>query len=341
MKLKEIIRRVLKEEVELPPFIRRRLNFDDDEIIYYLRKFAIRVFEPDKRIEDRVLKACRNTAYELLSPITDIDDNVYDKIEDKLTYFLRDKYGERLKDFIRNFYNESGDSTDKSYQIWRHNEKNVGEKFVYSFDTWNELLSRNASLFPNLDWADIKETLDSGPDRKPLLIVEPDDKFNSTGYYYSLVKIDRKNPVNFNQKESKKITGSLLKEDSQQKILSLINKHGIGSIIDMVGGYSKLKELVGDNLTKEMKIDVIISYTEKNDGWVSLNDSDDDFVYKETEDGEKFIEYLTSEGVVVVTYEKQGDDWEKIDEYYIWYGHLPDNIFDKIFDLVIKYIEWD
>jgi hypothetical protein len=191
MGLKNTIKKLLREEAKLPLYIKRRLNLNEDEIIYYLRKYALRVFEPDKRIEDRILRVCKNTAYELLSPINDITEDMYHEMYDKLTYYLRDKYGERLKDFIFNFYNESGDSTDKIYQFWEHIEKNGGERTVYSFNTWNELLQWKAVLFPNLDWADIKEKVDSMPDGKPLLIVEPDDKFNSTYYYYSVVKIDR------------------------------------------------------------------------------------------------------------------------------------------------------
>ena len=194
MNLRETIRKVLNENVTLLPQIRRRINFDEKEVINYLRKFSIRVFEPDKNIEKILEKSCRNTAYEILSQITDIYDSLYHRWEDNLTYFLVDKYGERVKDFIQNFYNESGDDSGTVYIFRKHEEKNGnngGRGFSQSFSTWNGLLKEYADWFPSLDWADIKETLDSMPDRKQLLIVEPGDKINTMGYYFSLVKIKR------------------------------------------------------------------------------------------------------------------------------------------------------
>jgi len=192
MSLKDTIRKILREEVELPISVRRRIKISEEDILNYLRKFSIRVFEPDKKIEKRIESSCRNTAYEILdSTHTLIDNDTFSKLEDELTNYLKDKYGEQLKDFIHNFFNESGDSTENVYVFWKHADRNGGNGFSESFDTWNELLKKYADWFPSLDWADIKDTLDSMVDRKPLLIVEPGDKFNTMGYYFSLLKINR------------------------------------------------------------------------------------------------------------------------------------------------------
>jgi hypothetical protein len=196
MNLRETILKVLKEEVELPTSIRRRIKMGEDDIVNFLRKFAIRTFEPNKKIEVIVGKSCKNTAYEILdSTHTHIDSETFDELLDELYRYLKNKYGEQLKEFIQNFYNQSGNEQGTSYFFRKHSEKDGnsgrGQGFSQSFDTWNGLLEEFSSFFPSLDWKDIKETLDSMPDRKQLLIVEPGDKFNTTNYYFSLVKIKK------------------------------------------------------------------------------------------------------------------------------------------------------
>jgi hypothetical protein len=188
-----ISKSIIKEEIEMPLSIRRRIKMGKDDIINYLRKFAIMVFEPDVNIERIVKKSCWNTAYEILdSTHTHIDDNTFYKLEEELTDYLKNKYGEQIKEFIRNYFNEGGDNTDKIYQFWKHAERNGGNGFNDSFTSWNGLLKKYGTWFPSLDWVDIKEKLDSMEDNKPLLIVEPGDKFNSMNYYFSLIKIARK-----------------------------------------------------------------------------------------------------------------------------------------------------
>lgn len=192
MSLKDTIRKILREEVELPISVRRRIKISEEDILNYLRKFSIRTFEPNKKIEAIVGKACSNTAYEILDAThTHIDDKTFDSLLEELSKYLKNKYGEQLKEFMQNFFNESGDSTENVYVFWKHADRNGGNGFKESFHTWNELLMQYGTWFPSLDWADIKDTLDSMVDRKPLLIVTPDDKFNTMGYYFSLVKINR------------------------------------------------------------------------------------------------------------------------------------------------------
>jgi hypothetical protein len=126
-----------------------------------------------------------------------MDSDTFNDLYEEVTKYLKNKYGEQIKEFIRNFYNESGDDNGTAYIFRKHEEMNGnnggGRGFSQSFSTWNKLLKEFGGWFPNLDWADIKETLDSMEDRKQLLIVTPDDKFNTMGYYFSLVKIKRDN----------------------------------------------------------------------------------------------------------------------------------------------------
>jgi len=128
----------------------------------------------------------------------------------------------------------------------------------------------------------------------------------------------------------------VLKEDTKQEVLDFIDEFGISRAVSFFGG-DVLKDILGNDLTKEVILKTIRNFVEENDYWVNLNQHGDEFLYKVTENGEESIEYLTSDGVIVVIYEKQGDDWEVIDEYVIWYEDLSDDIFDKIFNLIIKY----
>lgn len=195
--IKEAIKEVLNE-MEVPVSIRRRINMTEQDIINYLRKFMISQYNynPNAKIDVSVSKACRSTAYEILdSTHTSIDDNTFQILEYELTEYLKNKYGEQTKDFIQNFFNPSGDDEGTTYMFRKHSEKDgnsgMGRGFSQHFETWNELLMSYGTWFPSLDWADVKEKLDSMPDRKQLLISEPGDKNNTMNYYFSLVKIKK------------------------------------------------------------------------------------------------------------------------------------------------------
>jgi hypothetical protein len=189
---------IIKEETQIPAYIRRRVKMSEDSIVNYIKKNVIIQFDSSIKIDVIISRACRNAAYEVLdSTQMGMDSDTFNDLYEEVTKYLKNKYGEQIKEFIRNFYNESGDDNGTAYIFRKHEEMNGnnggGRGFSQSFSTWNKLLKEFGGWFPNLDWADIKETLDSMEDRKQLLIVTPDDKFNSTGYYFSLVKIKRDN----------------------------------------------------------------------------------------------------------------------------------------------------
>ena len=185
MNLKHTIRKVLLES-EIPPSVRRRMRYNEEDIINYLKKFAIRTFQYDKKIDVIVSKACRNTAYEILdSTHTSVDDEIFNGLENRLTYYLKDKYGEQIKEFINSFFDSSGDKLGDVYIFWKHADRNGGNGFSESFETWNMLLRKYADWFPDLDWAEIKTKLD---DNGKLLIKKPGDKNNVYNYYFSLIK---------------------------------------------------------------------------------------------------------------------------------------------------------
>jgi len=192
MNLQETIIKVLRES-KLPPFIRRRLNIDEDIVIDMLKKFVVKVFEPHKKIEAVIGKACANTAYELIDSFgSAMSDDEYYKLEKDLRDFLFSKYGDLLKDYINNYFDSSGDEYGAHYLFWKHADRYGGNGFTNSFPTWNKMLMEYGWWFPDLDWAELKQKLDSMPDRAPLLIKKPNDKNNTMNYYFSLLKVKKK-----------------------------------------------------------------------------------------------------------------------------------------------------
>ena len=117
-----------------------------------------------------------------------VNNDDFHDAEKKIANYLKEKYGSDITEYISNFFNKSGDEKGTTYVFWKHVDRNGGNGFSEGFKTWNDLLKNYSWWFPSLDWVDIKEKLDSMQDNKPLLIVEPDDKFNTMGYYFSLIK---------------------------------------------------------------------------------------------------------------------------------------------------------
>jgi len=188
MELRKMIKKVLKEESSIPSFIKRRNNFTDEEIKKNLKKFAIRVFEPNKKMDYIISKACHNTAYEILDTLTSsVDDNTFREYEYKLTNYLKEKYGDFVKEFLTEFYDAEGDERGNEYVFAKHSERNGGNGFVSSYNTWNELLKEYSWWFTDLDWKEIKRKIDDKMGA-PLLIKKPGDVNNTMNYYFSVAK---------------------------------------------------------------------------------------------------------------------------------------------------------
>ena len=180
---------IKEEESSIPSFIKRRTNFTEEEIKKYLKKFAIRVFEPNKKMDYIISKACHNTAYEILDTITSsVDDNTFREYEYKLTNYLKEKYGDFIKEFLTEFYDAEGDELGNKYIFMKHSERQGGTGFMSSYNTWNELLKEYSWWFPDLDWKKIKEKL-NGMIGQTLLIKKPGDENNTMNYYFSVKRL--------------------------------------------------------------------------------------------------------------------------------------------------------
>jgi hypothetical protein len=180
---------IKEEESSALSFIKRRTIFKEEEIKKYLKKFAIRVFEPNKKMDYIISKACHDTAYEILDSITSsVDDNTYREYEYKLTNFLKEKYGDFIKEFLTEFYDAEGDELGGKYVFAKHSERNGGTGFMSSYNTWNELLKEYSWWFTDLDWKEIKRKIDDKMGF-PLIIKKPGDVYNTMNYYFSVKRL--------------------------------------------------------------------------------------------------------------------------------------------------------
>lgn len=194
MNLRQTIKQVLTEEISLPIYVRRRINLDEENVINLLKTSVLDMSTRVLGGTDAVLKkAFKNTSYDLLNrAFLDLDNDSIYKLIDILSEYLEEKYGEQMKGYIKDFYKETGDEVGSIYVFHKHAERYGGSGFSEGFETWNKLLKKYASWFPDLNWDELKEKLDAKENGKPLLIKNPFDKNNTMGYYFSLIKTKRK-----------------------------------------------------------------------------------------------------------------------------------------------------
>ena len=134
-------------------------------------------------------KVCRYTSYELLEPgLLHMSDNDADNAIDELSKKLKDKYG----DFIKNYTDEVISSDDdETYCFKKHSEEYwenrlTNRGFTECVKGWVPFMDKFGSWFPDLNWNEVKEKLDSNPN-KYILIKKPLENHNYE-YYFSVFK---------------------------------------------------------------------------------------------------------------------------------------------------------
>jgi len=184
----------ITEESTVPPSLRRRVNFgDDDSVFNQLKKQALSSYRYSKEsnnLAGLTSRACHYTAYVFIDEVPELyemPDDEKQKLVDELAEFFRERYGKQLKEFIDNFFELDNNILGDSYIFWKHAYRHGGNGFSDKFESWNDLLRNFASWFPDLDWKEVKKKLD-GMVGQPLLIKKPGDKNNNMGYYFSLIK---------------------------------------------------------------------------------------------------------------------------------------------------------
>jgi hypothetical protein len=185
-KLQEQIRRIVREEMNLPSTIKRRINYSEDRVLYYLKKFTMDFFLDFKNVDELIKTVCDNTSYEIVESATlHLSDEEGNKIINQVSKDIADKF----RDFILGFIEDTfSDDDNNTYVFHKHSEKNGGGKgFVESVTGWNKFLEKYGSWFPDLDWNKVKEKLNSLPNGQKLLIKNPLEG-HVYEYYFSVSK---------------------------------------------------------------------------------------------------------------------------------------------------------
>lgn len=134
-----------------------------------------------------------------------------------------------------------------------------------------------------------------------------------------------------NEEQLKGITKSIIK---------LIDAEGILKVIDIVGGYDTLKELLGDyDIPKQLKIDTIKDYIDtKTDGGIHLGELDEEPIpYHEDNDGYHQIEYLGPSRAIINVWGGYNGQTDK-GEYGVYYEKLPEKSLDDIIEMIINHL---
>ena len=197
MKTRQIIKQILAEETKLSPYIRRRFNAQENDIINQLKKEALRNLKSDKTYLEIIVKSSMDTAYEFLDPIDEWRDLPQKEgviILKDLSKLIYEKYGDIVEEYLNNFFDKKNDKEDGYIYIFHKHENSngTGNGFADSFDTWNDLIRIFGSWFADLNWNELKSRLDEKDGKSSILIKKPGELNNNMGYYFSIRKEPRR-----------------------------------------------------------------------------------------------------------------------------------------------------
>ena len=197
MKTRQIIKQILAEETKLSPYIRRRFNAQENDIINQLKKEALRNLKSDKTYLEIIVKSSMDAAYEFLDPIDEWRDLPQKEgviILKDLSKLIYEKYGDIVEEYLNNFFDKKNDKEDVYIYIFHKHENSngTGNGFSDSFATWNDLIRRFGSWFADLNWNELKSKLDEKDGQASILIKKPGELNNNMGYYFSVRKQPRR-----------------------------------------------------------------------------------------------------------------------------------------------------
>ena len=197
MKTRQIIKQILVEETKLSPYIRRRFNAQENDIINQLKKEALRNLKSDKTYLEIIVKSSMDAAYEFLDPIDEWRDLPQKEgviILKDLSKLIYEKYGDIVEEYLNNFFDKKNDKEDGYIYIFHKHENSngTGNGFSDSFATWNDLIRRFGSWFADLNWNELKSKLDEKDGQSSILIKKPGELNNNMGYYFSVRKHPRR-----------------------------------------------------------------------------------------------------------------------------------------------------
>jgi len=190
MNLQETIRKILIEETNPLNSALRRVNFTENDIIYFLKKFSLKFYDVPDNLDLYVKNVCDNTAYELIEPgLLHMSDEDSRSALKNLSQKLKDKYSGFIKDYIDDLVNSDDNET---YCFRKHKDKYMSMNtrgFGDCVTGWVNFIHKYGSWFPDLNWNEIKEKISTSPN-KYMLIKNPLEG-HPYEYYFSVLKVKK------------------------------------------------------------------------------------------------------------------------------------------------------
>lgn len=175
MNLKQSIKRIIKEETQLPFFVRRRVNLSDDTIKKILRYNILRFYKRYNG-EGFIKKVMDSTTYDLLIDLEVLAPD-YQKLFESLEEYITKKYLYYIDEFLKDTYTENEES---EFCFVKHKNRHGGYGFTECFKSWFDLLDTYSRKFPQSNWKEIKEKLNTDQE---VLVANPFEDHQYSFYF--------------------------------------------------------------------------------------------------------------------------------------------------------------
>ena len=190
MSLRQIIKKVLREETIPSSDIRRRVNISlDDNTLNELKKVSLRMLSREISDVNHIVNDSVKWVAEEMVPYDEDYDDEYDGYVNGITPVLKEKFEKDIIEYITKVMDTLNGPDTHMYTFKKHSERYGGSGFSTTFDTWDSLLKKYGYWMP-LEWDEVKRKLDS-MDEGTLLISSPGEPTNAMGYYFSIKKISK------------------------------------------------------------------------------------------------------------------------------------------------------
>jgi hypothetical protein len=184
--LKRESKKILFENSNIPPALRRRLNLSKDFLEHKIKEEILKRYKPG--IKSAVII---NTFSSIPSDII-WDSGLYEELtsEQRKNFHieLKNHLYNNFEIFANEYYDKVFENDDvKTYVFVKQSEMNGGRGFTEAVEGWNNFLTKFGYWFPDLDWNDVKQKLDSRPLGTKLLIKKPLEG-HIYHYYFFVIK---------------------------------------------------------------------------------------------------------------------------------------------------------
>ena len=196
--MKQLIKKILKEETELPISVKRRI--DVDKINKLINQYKLTSFNTDWSVDECVMATVAKVSGNLI-PVFEYDDDEHDNLYNSLRKFLYDRYVEELKLYFEK-RKEDYKNRKPSNVFYIFKKHKDGRGFSEGFQYFDDLVNRFGT-WVDVDWIEVKNELDKisyypvGPfegrlNSLPLRISSAGDKGNDWGYDFFIIKSIKK-----------------------------------------------------------------------------------------------------------------------------------------------------